>query len=128
MLEIMITYIDEKTKFSRKASTWLVVLAISIGGFINIAGEGPLSGFKIAGRTIFDSLDYLTNNVTIPLVAVLTAIFTTWIWRTHHLDSELEIGGYAPTKTTRFFNFILKWFIPPIIVILMIALLLGVQA
>lgn len=128
MLEIMITYVDEKTKYSRKASTWLVVLAVSIGGFINIAGEGPLSNIKIAGKTIFDSLDYLTNNITIPLVAVLTAIVATWIWKTKNLNKELELGGNSAGTLDQFFNFMLKWIIPPAIMILMIALLLGVQA
>ncbi len=128
MLEIMITYVDEKTKFSRKTSTWLVVLATSIGGFINIAGEGPLSTIKLAGRTIFETLDYFTNNVTIPLVAVLTAIVATWIWKTKHLNTELEHGGHRSTALDHFFNFILKWTTPPIILVLMIALLLGVQA
>lgn len=128
MLEIMITYIDEKTNFSRKTSTWLVVLAASIGGCMNIAGEGPLSGLRIAGKTIFECLDYLTNNITIPLVATLTAIAATWVWKTQNLNAELEIGGHKTTKIDQFFSFLLKWIIPPVIVILMIALLFGVQA
>lgn len=128
MLEIIITYVDEKTKFSRKVSTWLVVFAVFIGGFINIAGEGPLSSFKIAGNTLFNSLDYLTNNIAIPFIAVLTAIVATWVWKTKNLNIELELGGHPTTKLDHFFNFILKWIIPPTIIILMIALLLGVQA
>lgn len=128
ILEIIITYIDEKTKWSRKTSTWLAVFAISIGGMINIAGEGPLSGIKFAGRSIFETLDYFTNNVTIPLVAVLTAVVATWIWNTKNLNAELEIGGHKSTALDHFFNFMLKWVAPPVILILMIALLLGVQS
>lgn len=128
MLEIMVTYLDEKTKFSRKTSTWLVVLAVSIGGFINIAGEGPLSFIRIGGRTIFDTLDYLTNNITIPVVAVLTAIVATWIWQVKNLNRELEVGGRPASKIDACFNFSLKWITPPAIIILMIALLLGIQA
>lgn len=128
MLEILVTYVDEKTKFSRKTSTWLVVLAISIGGLINIAGEGPLSFIKFAGMSIFETLDYLTNNITIPLVAVLTAIAATWIWKTKNLNAELEEGGKPSTQLDNFFNFLLKWVIPPVITILMIALLTGMQS
>lgn len=128
MLEIMITFVDEKTNFSRRVSTWLVVVAVSLGGFMNIAGEGPLSFIRIAGKSIFDSLDYLTNNITIPLVAVFTAIVATWIWKTSNLNAELEKGGKKTGALGNFFNFLLKWIIPPVILILMISLLLGIQA
>lgn len=128
MLEIMVTFIDERTKLSRRTSTWLVVLFVTLGGILNIAGEGPLSAFTLGGMTIFSFLDYLTNNITIPLVSVLTAIVATWIWKTSRLNDELAIGGRPANSLDRFFNFLLKWIIPPVIVILMIALLLGVQA
>lgn len=128
MLEIMITFIEERTKFSRKTATWLVVLLASIGGCINIAGEGPLSFIELGGKTIFECLDYLTNNITLLLVAVLTAIIATWIWKINNLNQELTMGGREATKLDQFFNLLLKWVIPPTIIILMIALLLGVQA
>ena len=128
MLEIMITFVDERTKLSRKMATWLVVLLVSIGGIINIAGEGPFAFIQLGGMTIFECLDYLTNNITIPLGAVLTAIVATWVWKTHNLNKELAIGAHAATKSNQFFNLLLKWVIPPTILILMIALLLGVQS
>ena len=128
MLEIMVTFIDERTKLSRRTSTWLVVLLVTLGGILNIAGEGPLAAFTIGGMTIFSFLDYLTNNITIPLVSVLTAIVATWVWKTSRLNEELAVGGRPANQLDCFFNFLLKWIIPPVIVILMIALLLGVQA
>ncbi|MBP3888187.1 MAG: sodium-dependent transporter [Cellulosilyticum sp.] len=128
MLEIMVTFVDERTKLSRKSVTWLIVFVVSIGGMINIAGEGPLSFIKFSGKTIFECLDYFTNNITIPLVAVLTAVVATWIWKIPNLNKELTLGGRNATKSDHFFNLLLKWVIPPTIIILMVALLLGVQA
>ncbi len=128
ILEIIITYVIEKTKWSRKFSTWAVVFAVTVGGAINIAGEGPWSYLQLAGRSIFGWLDYLTNNITIPLVAVLTAILSGWVWGIASLNEELEVGGTPSTSSDRYFNLLLKWVIPPVIIILMIALLLGIQA
>lgn len=128
MLEIMVTYIDERTKLSRKTSAWLVVLLVTLGGIVNIAGEGPLAFVQIGGMTFFTFLDYITNNITIPLVAVLTAFVGTWVWKIKSLNEELALGGRQATKLDQGFNFLLKWIVPPVIVILMIALLLGVQA
>ena len=102
MLEIMITFIEEKTKIKRQSATWLVVLITSIGGCINIAGEGPLSFIRFGGKTIFDSLDYLTNQ-------------------------ELAEGGRPATLIDQFFNLLLKCIIPLVIFILMCSLLLGGQ-
>ncbi|WP_069997425.1 sodium-dependent transporter [Cellulosilyticum sp. I15G10I2] len=128
MLEILITYVIEKRNWSRKTSTWMVVIATTLGGAVNIAGEGPLSYITVGGRTIFSWLDYLTNNITIPLVAVLTAIIAGWVWQTTRLNKELEIGAASSTKLDHYFNLLLKWVIPPVIVILMIALLLGAES
>lgn len=128
MLEIMITFLAEKAKLARKTATWLVVFAIAVGGTLNIAGEGPLQFVQIGGKTIFNALDYLTNNLTIPLVAMLTAIAATWVWRTKNLNQSLAQGGREANKLDNFFNLLLKWIIPPLILILMISLLLGMQA
>ncbi|PHV71716.1 hypothetical protein CS063_03920 [Sporanaerobium hydrogeniformans] len=128
MLEIQITYIEEKTKWSRKKATAVVVAAISLGSALIIGGEGPLSFITITGKSFFDSLDYLTNNITIPLVAVFTAIIVGWVWKKNAFNKELAKGGHEANTVDHFFFFLLKWVIPPTILILMIALLLGVQA
>lgn len=123
MLEIMITFVYERTSFSRQLSAWFVVLICSIGGTINILGEGPLSFLSIKNNTIFGMLDYLTNNITIPIAAMLTAIVATWIWKTKNLNRELSIGGNNPGYIDQLTNAFLKWIIPPVIVLLMISLI-----
>lgn len=123
MLEIMITFVHERTSLSRQLSAWLVVLICFIGGTINILGEGPLSFLTIKGNTIFGMLDYLTNNITIPLGAMLTAIVATWVWKTKNLNRELSIGGNNPGYIDQLTNTFLKWIIPPVIVLLMISLI-----
>lgn len=125
MLEPIITYLVEKTRFSRKVSALITFFAISAGGLVVIAGEGPLSYIQIFGKSIFDTIDYLTSNIMIPVCGVMTAVLATWVWKTSSLNLELEKGGKPSGTVGNFFNFMLKWVVPPAITLLMISLLLG---
>lgn len=120
MAEILITVISEKLHLSRKVSTIVVVVVSILGSIVTILGEGPLKSFTIGGQTIFGALDYLTNNITIPLVGALTAIIALWIWKGINLKKELSSDGTFTSKTDGFFQLLLKWIIPPVIIVLMI--------
>lgn len=123
MLEVMVTFVYERSSLSRALSTWFVVLLCFIGGTLNILGEGIFSFITLKGLTIFGMFDYFTNNISIPIGAMLTAIVSTWIWKTKNLNRELSIGGNNPNYFDYFTNGFLKWAIPPIIIFLMITLL-----
>lgn len=127
MLEIPITYLQERTHWNRKKTTWTIVTFSCLASYIITAGEGPLSSIHIFGMTIFGVLDYLTNNITIPLAAVLIAVLVGWVWKTDNLNAELAIGGRGEKFTDKILTFFLKWITPVLIVILMVSLLTGVQ-
>ncbi|MEG0999445.1 MAG: sodium-dependent transporter [Cellulosilyticaceae bacterium] len=123
MAEIIITALCEKLHWSRKKATIISMSTILVGTLINILGEGPLSFLQVGGMTIFGLLDYLTNNFAIPAVGALTAIIATWIWKSHNLEKELSSGGKYNSKEGVIFNNILKFAVPPIILVLILSLI-----
>ncbi|WP_410497301.1 hypothetical protein [Cellulosilyticum sp. ST5] len=81
-----------KPDFSKIAPS-IIISAIGQAFFSLSLGMGVLITYiKFGGRTLFIALDYLTNNINIPLVAVLAAIVATWICKTKSLNKELECG------------------------------------
>ena len=54
---------------------------------------GMLSDWRICGLTIFDSLDFLTANILMPVGGLLTSIFVGWRFERRLLRRELGIGG-----------------------------------
>lgn len=123
MAEIIITALCEKLNWSRKKATIISMSAVLVGTVINILGEGPLSFIQIGGMTIFGILDYVTNNLTIPGVGALTAIIAMWVWKHHNLESELSSNGTYKSNEGLVFNNILKWVVPPAILVLMLSLI-----
>lgn len=121
IFEIIITCLLEKLHLSRHKATLIVVAAILVGSLINILGEGPWSHITFANMTIFNFLDYITNNITIPLTGALTAIIATWFWKYKNMEYELTSEGLYKNKVEGpLFFTLLKWVIPPIILLLII--------
>ncbi|MGL4735858.1 MAG: sodium-dependent transporter [Cellulosilyticaceae bacterium] len=123
MVEIMVTVVSEKFNWSRKVATLSIAGAGLVGAIINILGEGPLAAIQIAGMSIFGFLDFITNNIAIPLGGVCTAVIGLWVWKASNLSKEFTNDGKYPSPTLGFFNFLLKWIIPPAIIILIISML-----
>ncbi|WP_041712947.1 hypothetical protein [Cellulosilyticum lentocellum] len=82
-----------KPDFS-KIAPCIIISAIGQAFFSLSLGMGVLITYiKFGGRTLFITLDYLTNNINTPLVAVLAAIVATWICKTKSLNKELDVGN-----------------------------------
>ncbi len=79
ILEPVVAYLVQKTQYSRGK------IVSMVGAIIWLIGIGVLLSFnhwsevKILGNNIFDSLDYLTANILLPLGGLGIALFATWI-------------------------------------------------
>ena len=56
----------------------------------------------VAGKTIFDLVDYLTANLMMPIGGMLIAIFAGWFMRRNTLADELQISSSWLFQTWRF--------------------------
>ena len=54
---------------------------------------GPLSDFKMFGRTIFDFFDNLSSNVLMTLGSLLTVLFVGWKLKKTDIYDEFTNGG-----------------------------------
>jgi len=91
LIEPMIIWLIEKYSMTRiKAATiasgaaWLLGIGTIIS--FNIGSE-----IKLFNMTIFESLDYLTSNILLPLGGILITIFVGWLVAKKNIDSELKI-------------------------------------
>lgn len=92
LLEPAVLYLCERFDMNRIKATigsGLVLWVISIGTIIsfNIGAD-----FKIFGLNIFESLDYLTSNIMLPINGLLAAIFTGWFMLKQDTREELQLS------------------------------------
>lgn len=53
----------------------------------------PAESFAIAGKSVFDALDFLATNVMLPLGGLLTAVFVGWALKETRVMKELAIDN-----------------------------------
>ena len=91
LLEPFTAWMEEKLKIERK-----IIVCIS-GFFIWILGLGSIFSFniwaeiKFFGFNFLEGLDYLTNNIMLPLGGFLIALLIGWILPKHFLKENLKV-------------------------------------
>ena len=91
IIEPAVAWVVEKVKISRTSA------AILVGGLAWFVGLGSALSFNVwsdvtllPGKTFFDTMDYVSNNIILPLGGVLIAVFTGWIIKRKIAEDELH--------------------------------------
>ena len=72
---------------------------------------------------ILDFLDFASNNILMPIVALLTCIFVGFIIKPEAITGEIELNG--PFKGKKFYSVFIKWFAPIAILAILATGILG---
>ena len=127
LIEPAVAYLVENKGINRiYASVW-------IGGFTWFVGLGTVFSFNIwkdktlsipylfENLTFFDTLDYLTANIMLPLGGLFIAIFAAWVM--HEQSTKDELSTYP--RMYNVWRFLLKY-IAPVAVIIVFLKAIGV--
>lgn len=76
--ESVTAYVEEEWKMSRQKAARLTTLLTGLLAVMASLSLGIWKEYTICGLTFFDSLDYLTANILLPLGAFLTCLFVGW--------------------------------------------------
>lgn len=105
LIEPAVAWLMEKTGIGRfRASvimgffTWLLGVGTVLS--FNVWGEA-----KLAGKTFFDWMDYMTANIMLPLGGLLIAVFAGWIMRKQSSQGELHLS----TATFGLWSFLVRY-------------------
>jgi len=80
ILEPMIAWAVDERGISRRRATVIASLVCLLLAIPASMSFGPLSDATLAGKTFFDWMDFLANNVMLPLGGLLVASFIGWRW------------------------------------------------
>ncbi|MBR2065230.1 MAG: sodium-dependent transporter [Bacteroidales bacterium] len=127
MLEVAVAFLVEEKGMSRIAACLLLFVICLVVGALCSLSFGPLSDFKIAGRTIFDFFDNLSSNVLMTLGSLLTVLFVGWRLKKTDVYDEFTNGGSISTNA-RIFGvlwFLIRFVCPLAIIAIFISGLIG---
>ena len=93
LLETMVSIISERFKLKRVASTIVCVVIVLIMGMLSVLGYSSWSGVEIFGYQILDFFDFISNNIMMPIVALLTCILVGYVVYPMFIEEETTLNG-----------------------------------
>ena len=119
LMETVVSILRDKTGIKRTPAC-LIVLGFSIIlGAVSSLGFGVFGNISLAGMSILDMFDFLSNSVLMPVVALLTCIFVGYVIKPKALITEIELTGKFKSKVL--FTIVIKYIAPVIIVLILIS-------
>lgn len=118
--EVVTAYVGEEFHMSRRKAATIVTIACSLVGIVCALSFGPLDGIKIFGMSIFDLFDYVSSNIFLPVGGMLVSIFTGWYLDKKLVRDELTNRGTLRAPYLRLVIFILRYFAPIAIAIILL--------
>lgn len=124
LMETVVSIFRDKFGWSRKLTCLIVFIGCIILGLPSSLGFGVLKGISVAGLSILDMFDFITNSVLMPIVALLTCIFIGYVIKPQVLIDEVESSGKFTRK--KLFVVMIKYIAPVCIVLILISSILDV--
>ena len=91
LLEPFTAWMEEKIKIERRIIVCILGLLIWVIGLGSIFSFNIWADIKFFGLNFLEGLDYLTNNIMLPLGGFFIALLTGWILPKHFLEENLNI-------------------------------------
>jgi NSS family neurotransmitter:Na+ symporter len=114
LIEPAVAYLVENRGMNRVYAATIVGILTWLLGILTALSFNLLGDFKpIAGKTIFDMLDYLTANIMLPIGGLFIALFAGWAMKRSVSQDELKLRGPA----YEIWHFVIRYISPPAIII-----------
>ncbi len=119
LMETVVSVLRDKLGWGRKTSCFAVLGLLLLLGVPSSLGFGLWSDFSVAGLTILDMLDFLSNSVLMPITAIFTCVFVGFVIGTKSLTDEIELSGKFKQK--KMFEVVIKYVAPICILLILIS-------
>lgn len=118
LMETVVSVLRDKLGWGRKTSCFAVLAFSLLLGIPSSLGFGLWGDFSVAGLSILDMFDFVSNSVLMPITAILTCIFVGYIIGTKSLTDEIELSGTFKRK--KMFEVFIKYIAPICILLILI--------
>jgi NSS family neurotransmitter:Na+ symporter len=130
LLEVPVAYMVDEKKVSRKKIVWLVALFTFIVGIPSALSQGASDFFtnfgfipeRLTTADFLGHMSFMFGDFSLAFGALLLSIFIGWIWGGAKAAEELETGSSLFNKTKYVWIFMIKYFIPLVIFLILLNL------
>ncbi len=119
LMETVTSVIMEKTGMDRFKSCMTVVILSLVLGSLSVLGYSSWSDVTIFDMQILDFFDFITNNIMMPIVALLTCILIGWVVKTKYIEDEV-LYGEKVFRSKMLYRAMIKYVCPVFMVIILV--------
>ena len=123
LMETVVSIFCDKLKIGRKTACLSVFILSLILGIPSSLGNGMWANIKIIGMDFLTFFDFISNSVIMPIVALFTSIFVGYVIKPRSVIEEVELIGIFKSKAL--FTFVIKYFAPICIVLILVSSILS---
>lgn len=124
LMETIVSVLIDKTKFTRKSICIIVMIASVLIALPSSLGFGVWSGFTIMGYSILDFFDFISNNILMPVLALLTCILIGFIVKPKVITDEVEVS--SKFKAKKYYGVLIRYVAPVCLLIILASSLFGI--
>ena len=121
LLEVLIAYLTEQYRWTRRKATLLTILGIGMLGSTATLSNSIFAKVTMFGKTFFDFFDFTTSNILLPVGGIFIALFVGWQWGYANVKREMSNEGQlANDGLVRVFMFLVRFIVPVAITIVLL--------
>ncbi len=117
ILEVVVAFLSEELKISRRVATILATVSISFVGIFCSLSLGHMDSEVFLGLNFFDTLDFFAANIFLPIGGALISLFIGWKYGYEKTKKELSNHGVLKIWYMDAIYFSLKYIAPIAILI-----------
>ncbi len=118
IMEVVVAFLVEEFKIKRRQGTVITAIAAAFIGVFCTLSWSTFEGVTLAGRNIFDTLDFAASNILLPLGGLLIVLFVGWYMKSVEVKEELSNSGALKIRLYHAFLFIIRFIAPIAIAII----------
>ena len=124
LMETIVSIFMDKFHWKRTMTCVIVTIFVLVMGIPSSRGFGAWEWIKPLGMSILDFMDFTSNSLLMPIVALLTCFFVAYVIKPKTIIDEATAEG-ASFKHKTVFNVMIKWVAPVCLLIILITSVLG---
>ena len=115
LIEPAVSWFDQNWGIKRAKAAWILGTIIWFVGIGSVLSFNEWSDIHLIGeRNFFESVDFITANIMLPLGGLLISIFVAWVLKDEERDKQLDMSNWVMGK----FILDLKWIAPVAIMVI----------
>ena len=122
LVEPLTAWLEEHRNFERHKSTLTVVGAIAVLSVLSILSYNVLADLRLAGKDLNGALDYLSNQIMLPLGGLLIALFVGWFVSKASANEELAIRNAVLFEL---WHVLIRYLVPVAVLVILVFGLFG---